>query len=185
MVSFFAVMRSPKALISLSNSTLVLAAAFLYASSASLNSLVLSVASSVLFTKYSITDVTATIAAPTTVVIIKPLRAILKAVAEYAPLFKAALKTRVNAADRLALSPNKSIAAPPAFERNVKMPCWIFRALSVLTKLVILIAVIPNCEVKLSIGIAPPTNPATTSVIAPNWFFSICVVALPVLLISL
>ena len=109
----------------------------------------------------------------------------MKAVAEYAPLFKAALKTRVNAADRLALSPNKSIAAPPAFERNVKMACWIFRALMVLTKLVILITITPVLAIKLTNGIALPTNPATTSVIAPNWFFSICVVALPVLLISL
>ena len=79
----------------------------------------LSDASPILPTRCSSSDVNATTATPTTVVIISPFRAILRAVAEYAPVFNAAPSTLTPAAARVPLRPQSSIAPLNAFARTL------------------------------------------------------------------
>ena len=106
--------------------------------------------------------------APTPVAIIKPLNASFAAVAWNATPFNAALNTRANAAARLALSPNASIAKPPALVRNIIMPWAMLRPLMAFVRLVMLNMVMPIWAVKFKYGCMPPTTPAMRSVIAPN-----------------
>ncbi len=87
-------------------------------------------------------------ARPTPVAIIRPRRAIFRAVAEYAPDFMAALITRMAAADDLPFSPRASIAAPASLLRAINTVFWMLSPLTAVVTVPSAAAPVSSWEVK-------------------------------------